>query len=248
MNFTEALIGNLIEQNHRVGILLHKQGVRFDDAQGMRLQELCELQKNDYPLIAAQVQALLAQGSQPVTPDLNSFSVKQLIQYLEQTHHDYIRVKIPTIGSMIGQLAQSYNSADFEILVPAFEDFTSHLIEHITYEEEQVFPYIKTLIKMATEKFLPPELLVDYKNTNIHVIQSRHGEDGDELSALKALTDNFTVEPTQKLSYQVVLKELKDLEHDLAQHGHIEDHYLFPQAEMLERFYAKKSKLIASLN
>jgi regulator of cell morphogenesis and NO signaling len=239
----------LIVKNHKVGLVLHKQGLLIHGCEHQTLTAFCDLMGIDLQETAAMILPLLKETNAPPEPNLTAFSVIQLIHYLEQTHHDYIRIKIPSLVSYLFYLKSIHPEHDFDVLLRAFQTFNTDLKTHILYEEDTVFPYIKTLILMAQEPFFPPKLFTKYKDISIHKIKSAHNhEEEDEMAEIRALTQGFQTESALSLSHKVFIFELKDLERDLRHHAYIEDHHLFPQAEMLERYFSRKMRLVSSLN
>jgi regulator of cell morphogenesis and NO signaling len=61
-----------------------------------------------------------------------------------------------------------------------------------------------------------------------------HSQTGDEFRTLREITSNYQVPDDACTTYRALYRGLKDLEHDLYQHIHLENNILFPRALALE--------------
>lgn len=248
----KASPNTLIRQDFRIGLVLFKHGFPLEYAYHRPLQESCALLDINFEALWAEVEGLFLRPSVniPVFSEDSMPALPLLILYLKQTHHDYTRIKLPALYEYVKSLKsiESQRNPNIARIYSAFCDFKTHLLEHVAFEEEEVFPYIEALIKNVESYEAPLPLLQTGKQLTLNQIQGLHKGDDHEAEALRNACLNFEVGPDHSISYGVFMQELQSLMADLQEHSTLEDAYLFPKAEMLERFYFRKLKFLAAYN
>ena len=69
-----------------------------------------------------------------------------------------------------------------------------------------------------------------------------------EMSGIRGLTKNYSVENIQNLHLKVIFQELKDFDNELEKHSDIENNILFPRAIELEEDVTENIRNISFLN
>lgn len=241
-------ISKLIDLSPKMGLVLFRNGIIIsNDTSEQSLEFYCEFAKLDIDKIEKQIEGLIGEET-----DFNpeSFSMRQIVQYLTQTHHEYAKIKLPAIRKMMENLfLEKYLDQKHVVnLCSAFEHFEKHLNQHIAFEENEVFPFIVSMIDAAQKGNFTPSLLSYLKRLSISKIMSQHAGEEDDMHEIKEATGYFSVDENDPLSYKVTVWALQDLEMDLHRHNGLEDTHLFPQAQMLEEYLLKKAQQISSLN
>jgi regulator of cell morphogenesis and NO signaling len=103
---------------------------------------------------------------------------------------------------------------------------------HMQKEEVILFPRIKEVEKLATDK---SGVATDsgYISGPINVMETEHEHAGDLLYEIRRLTNSYTAPEGACTTFMVCMDELKAFEEDLHKHVHLENNILFPFAEKL---------------
>ena len=69
-----------------------------------------------------------------------------------------------------------------------------------------------------------------------------------EMSGIRGLTKNYSIDNIENLHLKVIFQELKDFDEELEIHSDIENNILFPRAVELEEDITEKIRNISFLN
>ena len=159
-------------------------------------------------------------------PDVNTLSqipLSSLIEYLRNSHKDYLENRMPKIIDRILDLADCCHVRHGEILGGFCEKYRQEVIAHFDYEEQVVFPYITALLRGERPN-----------SYRIEEYERNHSDLDAALSDLKNimikyLPDDFTLENCRE-----VLIDLFLFESDLNKHTLLEDRILVSLVERIE--------------
>ena len=79
-------------------------------------------------------------------------------------------------------------------------------------------------------------------------IADEHKNEDSEMSGIRGLTKNYSIENIKNLHLKVIFQELKDFDDELEVHSDIENKILFPRAIELEKDISDKIRNISFLN
>ena len=79
-------------------------------------------------------------------------------------------------------------------------------------------------------------------------IADEHMNEDSEMSGIRGLTKNYSIENIENLHLKVIFQELKDFDEELEIHSDIENNILFPRAVELEEGITEKIRNISFLN
>ncbi len=162
---------------------------------------------------------------------LKNVDVKLLLTYLANSHEYYTREKIPLIQSLFSTFLHRMDHPARVQLERFFSEYIEEVIEHIEYEEKVAFPYIKELVSGEKD----PQIMGKSRDYGISVFEERHTNIEDKLSDLKNLLIKYFPPSSDRFLRIRIIKELIDLEQDLANHARLEDQVLIPVVEQLEK-------------
>lgn len=174
---------------------------------------------------------------------LHNFSLKLIVQYLQNTHTYYLHEKIPEIENLMNQLidaCMASNKNNLMLLKKFFDDYKTELNEHIKREEQKVLPYVLELDEAYKNKQVSKSLINKIHTYSIHDYANEHDNVEEKLHDLKNIIIKYL--PPTKNSYlcHKVLIELFRLERDLNDHSHIEDKVLVPRVYEIEKMLLNK--------
>jgi len=153
--------------------------------------------------------------------------LKTIVPFLKHSHQYYKNEKYPFIANLLDILQLKVNSKEITILKSFFEAYKNEVIEHLEYEEKNVFPYIEQLLRKKT--FFQNEVSFSIKD-----YQEHHNDIEEKLSDLKnLLIHHLKVGGFASLKRQIILN-LYELQYDLHAHSIIEDKILIPILLIIE--------------
>lgn len=170
---------------------------------------------------------------------LREFPIKLIVDYLRNSHHHYLHVKIPYIEELINQLlldSYSGNSELLELIKKFFNDYKSELAEHIKREELKVYPYVFAIEKAFRSKRLTNDTIELTKKYSMDIFVNEHDNIEDKLFDLKNLIIKYIPPPDDAHLCNTILIELFRLESDLNDHARIEDKILVPKVKFMEKW------------
>lgn len=159
----------------------------------------------------------------PNSLDLKQIPIDGMIAYLQNSHKDYLEIRMPQIIDDILNLASIGNLKNGNILSSFCEKYRQEVIIHFKYEEEIVFPYIIKLLNG-----------VQNEHYNIKEYEANHSDIDSALNDLKNiiikyLPKDFTIEKCRN-----ILLNLFSFEQDLRKHTLLEDKILVLLVELIE--------------
>lgn len=167
---------------------------------------------------------------------LKSFDVALLVDYLKQTHKNYLNDRIPYIAGLIKQLMENTteHKASMKLLENFYKEYVNELTRHIEREEKVVYPYVLKLEKAISTGAFSEDLTRQVKSYSITDYEKEHENVEEKLFDLKNIIVKY-LPPTsnQNLCFSII-HELFILEKDLNEHARIEDTILVPKVETME--------------
>ena len=166
---------------------------------------------------------------------MKKFSIEEILTYLQATHHYYLSKKLPEIEQSLVHIFSKYGQSHqlLATLAYFFNDYKTHLVEHIRMEEKELFPYIQKLIAASKQ---PADALKPTEKPNFSIQQfiDSHSPIEDELQEVSQLIRRYSGDESIPLPYKIFLNQVELFELELRKHAIIEDYVLVPMALELE--------------
>jgi len=162
----------------------------------------------------------------------NEFSAIDIADYLISSHRYYLDKQIPEIEQAIFNLkkdCQEYNPL-IELLDVFFAEYKADLVEHINFEEDNLFPYIFNLtadIALGKQK--------EKKSILSKFIESHDDSAEKKINSLLETLKKKYPQITELMSYSLLERKLLAFEADLSMHAMIEDNVLTKKVADLEK-------------
>jgi len=175
---------------------------------------------------------------------LKSFPVALLVNYLKETHKNYLGERIPYIAGLIRQLIEdsSHHKAAYQLLQNFFEEYKKELTKHIEREEKVVYPYVFLLENAIATGEINQQLMDRVHAYSITDYEEEHENVEEKLFDLKNIIIKYLPPTTNQNLCFTILHELFILEKDLNEHARIEDTILVPKVEEMEQIIKKMEK------
>jgi len=162
------------------------------------------------------------------TPNINSLTrddIPKLIGYLQHTHRYWLESFFPNLHKNIHLMLESCDERNAKILNKFYDDYDEEIQKHLDYEENIVFPYIKSIEDGSTKS--------DGK-FRIKDFEENHSNIEEKLHDLKNIVIKYLPESASQQYRINVLNEIFKIESDLNKHSDIENKILIPLVSKYE--------------
>lgn len=178
-----------------------------------------------------------SQGAGAQDRDWQAAPLGDLVKHIVATHHEYLKLELPTLSNRLAKVHSVHGTRDPETLNRMLEVFGSlrgEMEQHMHKEEVVLFPFIEQYGRAEAQgKPMPPVPFGSIANP-IGVMEQEHTSAGDALGEIRALTQNYQLPPYACTTVRTLYEGLHALESDLHVHIHLENNILFPRAIALE--------------
>lgn len=228
-------IGEIVTENFKTARVFGKYKIDFCCGGKKTLEEVIS-EKN---LNAAEIlmELELVQNSKGSEFEiLDQMNLSELITYITDQHHAYIRNQGPVIAARLEKLVRVHG-ANHPELMEIQNLFSTHygaLTQHLMKEELILFPYIKAMAGNFADNAPKPSAMFGSVKNPIGMMEVEHVEVGRELEELRRLTHEFQCPPDGCTTYRTTYDELHAWETDIHTHVHLENNILHPKAMALE--------------
>lgn len=218
---------NIVTENPRRAEIFDKYRIEYCCGGKLSLKEVCEKKKIDLQELIAELQQVdTAEKGIAEAFNLEKSSLSELVDHIVSTHHRYLVKELPIIKKLLMKVIARHGDdhVEFKSLHEPFETFTIDILEHMSKEENVLFPWIR---RIDSETNCSESTCGDIKNP-IAVLMHEHDISGEFLEKFRNLTNDYTPFEGACPTVRVLLQKLHDLERDTHKHVHMENHVLFP--------------------
>lgn len=245
--FTEDTeIKAIIKENPLAAYFLQKQGVDYIAYKDMPLSKACSLLNKSSEKVLRYLN-LHDPNIYKKDKDFTRLSVNQLASYLKESHHEYIKEKLPFIESKLKYISGNYHQ--LKPLIKTFTAFKSSFLEHIYYEEDMLFPYLSELQHCHDDNDV--NVVELFNATNIYSIDlfvENHSQVDEEVYQIQLRLQESLTGLIDDMHVPIILSEIDALIIDLEEHALLEDEILVNKARKLESMVHDKLTKFALLN
>lgn len=162
-------------------------------------------------------------GYRPTQEALSAANLRDILQYLHQSHAYYMEVVVPQMASALERMIKPCEEKQQRIIWKFFADYKEELAKHFAYEEGKVFPYVEAVLnKRKGAQF------------TIGEYEENHSNVEEKLEDLKNLVMKYIPAACDQQEAYKVLFYIYNLENDLGKHTFIEDDILVPMVGRME--------------
>ncbi len=208
----------LISDNYPLLQVMSRFGIPLGLAE-RTIGEVCAENKIDSTTFLAVVNLMLHPNDYTYQVSLEGLKMEDLMKYIRNSHIFYLNFRLPNIRkNLINALEKSDIS---HLIVRYFDDYVSHIKEHLNYEEESLFPYIKHLMNGEAD---------DY---SVERFVEKHDHIDEPLTEFKNVIIKYY---SGESSYEIlsVIHDLLSCANDLLSHNLVEDRLLVPMIRKME--------------
>ena len=237
MTTRAATISEIVTSDYRAARVLEAYGIDFCFSGDKTLKEVSEELHLNNAALEKSVEDLKVQPNGcPVHWKFTEWETRFLVDYIIQTHHNYMRRSIPEL-LRLGHNVSTMASDDF----PETKEINRLVIEiagrarqHLTSEEYALFPYILEMEMVRDSKLPFNASKFGGVETPIHTIESEHKVCIGLLKSIRSLSNKYIAPDSASNDHRYWYQLLQEFDADTHLHIHLEDNILFPRALALE--------------
>ena len=180
------------------------------------LTDACEAR--GLPLAEA-VAALDAAANEPSQErDWTQAPLPELCDHIVRSHHQPLREELPRLDTLLEKVVRAHDDERPELagMRDTFLALRTELEEHMTTEEEQLFPLVRSG--------------GPYDPEQVAALEHDHEWAGAALATLRDLSGGYDLDRALCNTHRATLDGLRELELELHRHIHEENNVLFPRA------------------
>ena len=184
-------------------------------------------------VIAALDEAIPPETSSRIICDWTSVSSVQIVDYILDRHHTFMKRQMPKIEQLLDQaieqpqpdqLPQSLRS-----LKTVFDRFATDIDAHIIMEEQTLFPWVRQSWRLRQDGRKPsPTPWTSWQEHPLYQMEYEHERVREALSSMSELTDDYALPRGANRVVEQLYSALAELDADLREHIRLENDYLWP--------------------
>ncbi|MBN9399565.1 MAG: DUF542 domain-containing protein ['Candidatus Kapabacteria' thiocyanatum] len=153
-------------------------------------------------------------------PRVHSWEPGFLAEFIEQNHHGYERLTIPTVVTLLDKVISKHGERfpELQAIRIVFADMADALLQHFDDEEKTVFVVARTQYGGQSD--------------DVRAMCDRHEADhltiSRKIDRLRTLTNDFTAPASACTTHKHTYAILAEFIDDLRQHVYLENAVLFP--------------------
>lgn len=215
-------LGDIAEKIPASTTVLRKYQLDFCCGGKKTLEEACKVQGLDMSKILNELAALEISAT---ANEWSESSQEKLIDHIENHYHARHRLMLPELQLLAEKVERVHQShRECPVGLSRFlGELTVELIDHMSKEELILFPMIKA--GRGMEAFMP-----------IHVMTAEHDQHGRNLAKLREMAFDFVPPEDGCGTWRALYNGLDQLEQELMEHIHLENHILFARTLADKKF------------
>ena len=222
--FSESTrMADMILANGRLLYVLPYFGIELGVGE-KTVKQVCDEKNVSAPLLLLVCNIYTFDDYAPDSRYLNQIPVEGIIEYLQNSHKDYLEIRMPQIIENVLDLVDICHLKNKNILNSFCEKYKQEVIAHFKYEEEIAFPYIIELLNGRKTG--------SYK---IKEYESNHSDIDAALNDLKNIIIKYLPPECAIEKCRDILLNLFMFEYDLSKHTLLEDKILISLVEHIEK-------------
>jgi len=207
-------VGEMAVQEHASISIFKELGIDYCCNGNKNLEEVLSGKNISLEAFVAKLETIKKEKDTTKVADFKNMKSKDLIEYIVDTHHDYLENALPEASELFAKVLRVHGSHHLELFeaYKLFGMLKTDLEQHLIKEETMLFPKIVNQDKDAGKE--------------IKEIKSEHEAVGEMLDKIREITHNYTLPKDACMSYQNLYTLLQDIEDDIHEHVHLENNIL----------------------
>jgi regulator of cell morphogenesis and NO signaling len=215
----ESTVAQIVTDHPAAARVFQKYRIDFCCHGDVGLHKACAGRGLDAWAVANELVRALAEGAFSSQESASRLPTSELIAYIVQRHHGYLRDALPYVLPLAAKVARVHGERN-PALVPlnaAVRLLEEMLLPHLEREENELFPGLSA----------SPDS--EWAHRELALMQEEHVAVGQLLARIRDLGSGFSTPEWGCKTYRVLMHELEALEADILCHVHLENHVLAPR-------------------
>ena len=238
MDIRKDQIGTMVAADFRTAAVFKKFGIDFCCKGGRTIEEACEPKNIDVEKIYGEIESIPKAGNGNI--DFTAWPLDLLADYIEKTHHRYVREKAPILQAFLEKLCKVHGERHPELyeIKELFDESAQDLEDHMLKEDTILFPFVREIMKAKTSNTVFEAPNFGTVENPVNMMMHEHTVEGERFEKISELSNGYTVPSDGCNTYQVAFQMLQEFENDLHTHIHLENNILFPKTVKMEKEFA----------
>jgi regulator of cell morphogenesis and NO signaling len=221
-------LSDLLFANYNLLLVLSRFGIKLGFGE-KSVEEVCNKYNISSPLFLVVANVSTYSEYSPDESEIVLLNVNELLDYLHASHIYYLEDKISSIEKQLKELYSKDEKRYGEMIERFFSEYKNEVVNHFSYEENTVFPYIRGLLKQNTKI-----------NYHINQFEKNHSNIEDKLTDLINILIKYLPENERNKEKENVLFNIFLFTKDLNKHILIENKVLIPCVKLIEEKYEQR--------
>lgn len=216
-------MSDLIDADYRLLLLLNRLDISlgFGDKS---VEDVCEENKFDVNCFLFLANFQSNKGITNIEKEFEKLPLEPFLVYLKKSHGYFLGRRLPNIRRKLVLIFESANKKLQNIVINFFDNYTKEVADHMVYEDEVVFPYVRSLINKEADS-----------QYSIDIFEERHNDIEGKMTDLKQILLKYVSSEIDQMLIVNTLTELYMSEEELEAHTFIEDHLVIPRVRKIEQ-------------
>lgn len=212
-------VAALIDLNYRLLGVLTRLGMKLGFGEST-VSDLCNRYNVDETTFLLLCRVYTFKGYRPSDDILDRINAEDLLKYLKLSHKWYTDTALTTLEEHLQRILSRGQDRSREIIWEFFSGYKRELERHFEFEEQNVFPYVKTLAANRTSRH--------------DALSDVHGDIDEKIDDLKNIVMKYLPDDCDGGEVMETVSFIYNLRDDLLRHESIEDNVLMPLIRRME--------------
>lgn len=215
-------MSDLICENYPMVLVMSRFGIALGFGEE-NIGEVCRRNGVDAHTFLTVVNFLADETIRSVVQPPQALSIETLIRYLHNAHDYFLNFRLPNIRRKLANATADCPEDVAFIIGKFFDDYAEEVNKHMSYEEQTVFPYVRSLLEGKAET-----------TYHIGIFRKKHDQVEMKIAELKNILIKYYPGKGGHL-LNSVLFDIFATQEDLASHTRVEDDLFVPAVMDLEK-------------
>lgn len=215
-------MSDLIDVDYRLLLLLNHLNISLGFGE-KSVETICKEHNFDADCFIFLANYFNNKAIMDVDKEFAKLPLQPFLHYLKCTHSYFLDHRLPNIRRKLKAVFEDSGAHLQKVVLDFFDKYHSEVKEHMNYEDDVVFPYVKALVGKTHED-----------GYCIEDFEERHNDIEGKMNDLKQILMKY-VDGSKNQSLMVnILMELYMSEEELEAHSYIEDQLVIPRVKAIE--------------
>lgn len=216
-------MADVLSHHNNILNLLPRLGIPLGFGEST-VKQVCADNKVSLPLFLLICNVYIQDEYLPDIEELRQCPMEEIVNYLKASHEDYLEYSFPHIEDHLADVVRDWSEKYRISITIFFSEYKKEVVSHFQFEEDEVFPYVHSLIQHNLTK----------KGFNkLGLFEKQHGNIEDKLRDFTSLLIKYIPADVSQRERIDMLIDIYSLSEDIEKHATIEEKILIPYIKAL---------------